>query len=125
MSLRSWSSPARWALGLVVLLLFIASSRLPVESSTHRFGRERSKKARSCPSEQSGASLQLKIVQRSQSYPLGNDSARSLPKFPDPSFQALSPLVESRLALGDRRPEYLKFFAPSSPQSYLPPPPAE
>jgi hypothetical protein len=114
----------RWAFGLLLVLLCVASSRLPVESSTQRFGKERSKRARSYPSEHSSASLQVKAVQGNTNTQIENDPERSQPRSAPRSFQPLSPLTESRLALGDRRPDYLKFFDSSSPHSCLPPPPA-
>jgi len=116
--------PSRLGPALLVVLMALASSRLPVGPSTHRFGTERSKRTRTCPSEQSSGTLQVKTAPRTLGHSLPNEFARSLQHSPDASFQAISPSAACRLALGDRRPEYLKFFAPSSSPTSLPPPPA-
>ncbi len=111
-----------WGPALLILLLSIASSRLPVESSVQRFGSQRPRKSRTCLSEQSGSTLQAKAPDRSTGNALPNEFARALPKSAEPSWRAISPVSATRLALGERRPEYLKSFAPWSPPSTLPPP---
>jgi len=121
---RSWTTLSRCGLTLLILFLFIASSRLPVGASTHRFGTERSKRTRICPSEQAGAAVGVKTGQRTSGRTLSREFVRSLPKSPESCVQPLSPESACRLALGDRRPEYLKFFAPSSSPTFLPPPSA-
>jgi hypothetical protein len=116
-------APARRLIWLVAVLLFVASSRLPVQSSTVRFGGHPSKKSKSCPAEQSVTSLPAAPADRTAGFVKSHpaDDRRSAV---EPSYRGISQVVEARLQAGARRPDYLNSFAPSSAHSDLPPPQA-
>ena len=122
-----WIQDGRWAvpsaLYLVIFLLSLASSHLPIESSFKRLGSASPKRIRTCPSELSPASLRLGRMDRES-----RSRNEITPRAPDgvgPSFPAVSPLVESRLAVAFRSPDYLHFFASPSSHSHLSPPGGE
>jgi hypothetical protein len=112
---------ARWLVGLVAVLLFVASSRLPVQSSTVRFGSHQSKKSKSCPAESSVTSLPAASAERTGGFVKGHSSA-DRQSSAESTFRGISQVVESRLLVGFRRPDYLNSFASSSAYSDLPPP---
>ncbi len=113
--------PSRPGIWLVAVLLLAATSRLPVQPSTARFGSHPSKKSRTCPAEQSVRSLPQAAGDRAAGFVRSHPVAEGR-SVAEPSFRGLSPVVETRLLAGSRRPDYLNFFAPAFAHNDLPPP---
>lgn len=121
---RLMAPPPRWMLGLAFGLLCLAGSRVPVASSVHRFGSVPTKRSRRCITDlRSGTSFQVS-TDRCRQAGAREEIERSRQETPELSFQALSLEVESRLALGQHCPDYLKPFAASASHRHLSPPPS-